>query len=152
MYVLTLFFTERDLAKVGKKNTLDKVMSKIRHLLVMYNISIKKYSSLSGRSDYLTQFYEIMANNTPYVEDFYARFKNKIYILVALKKKLFEKESDLCMNRLVFECTFWMLTILEQEIKTVSPCDDDSFLSNYAEYLIENQDKFSLIESLFIKR
>jgi uncharacterized protein with ParB-like and HNH nuclease domain len=151
MHVLTLFFTERDLAKVGKKSTLDRVMSKLRHLLVMYNIPIKKYSTLSGRADYLTEFYEILSNNTPDVEDFYAEFKNKIYILVSLKK-LLEKESELSMNKLVFECTFWMLTILEHEIKTVSPCEDDSFLSNYAEYLIKNQDKFSLIEAFFYKK
>lgn len=152
MHVLTLFFTDRDQAKVGKKSTLDKVMSRVRQLLVMYNIPIKKYSTLSGRADYLTQFYEILSNNTQDVEDFYAKFKNKIYILVALRYKLFENESDLYLNKLVFECTFWMLTILEHEIKTISPCDEDSFISNYAEYLIKNQDKFSLIEALFYKK
>lgn len=152
MYILTLFFTDRDVAKFTKKSTLDKAMSRLRHLLVMCNIPIKKYSTLSGRADYLTQFYEILSNNTLDVEDFYAKFKSKIYILISLKNKLMEKESDLCMNRLVFECTFWMLTILEKEIKTISPCDDDSFLSDYAEYLIENQDKFSLIEALFYKK
>lgn len=44
-----------------------------------------------------------------------------------------------------------MLTILENEIKTINIFDDD-FLSNYAEYLIENQDKFSPGESLFYKQ
>lgn len=151
-YVLNLFLTDRDLDKIERKNTLDKAMSKIRQLLVMYNIPIKKYSTLSGRADYLTLFYEILSNNISDVIGFYDKFKKNIYILTALKNKLTEKESDLYRNKLVFECTFWMLTILEQEIKTVSAFDDDDFLSNYAEYLMENQEKFTLTESLFYKK
>lgn len=149
--VLNLFFTERDLEKIEKKNTLDKVMSNIRILMVMYNIPIKKYSTMVGRADYLSQFYEILSSNTDDVELVYDKFKEKISILMALKDTLSEKESDLSKNKLVFECTFWMLTILEHEIKNINIINGD-FVSNYAEYLIENQDKFSLTESLFYKK
>ena len=150
-YILHLFFTERHLDNIEKKNTLDQAMSKIRQLLVMYNIPIKKYSTLSGRTDYLSEFYEILSNNTDDVKNFYGGFKDKVNILMALRSKLQEKESGLSRNKLVFECTFWMLTILEREIKTVNVFNNDDFLSNYTEYLIENQDKFSIAEHLFYK-
>lgn len=150
--VLELYFTERDLDKIGKTNTLDKVISKIRHLLVLHNIPIKRYSTLAGRADYVAKFYDMMSNSIDDVSKFYKDFENKINFNIALKQKLLEKNSDLSGNRLVYECTFWILTILDIELGKRNIFDDDDLVSSYAEYLIANHEKFSIENSHFYKK
>lgn len=152
--ILQLFATERDLERIDKKNTLDKVMLKIRQLLVLHNIPIKKYSTLSGRNEYLASFYEKLSDETLNVEKFYHDFKNKIDILIRLREILLEKDTDLGENRLVYECTFWMFTILEAEIETIklNGIFSEELLLDYADFLIFHQDKFTLDQSHFYKK
>lgn len=92
--ISSLFFAGMSQASIDKKNTLDKLMTKIRQLLVLNNIPIKKYSTLSGRAGYLTDFYDMLSkklDNKNDIKNFYKKFEDKISILIALKRKLLEK-------------------------------------------------------------
>lgn len=149
--ILELFFNERDVELIDKRETLDKVMSKIRHLLVLNNIPIKRYSTLPGRYDILKKFYSILSNNMEDVDEFYQQFNKKIGIIVNLKKVLQNKNSELSKNRLIYECTFWMLTILEKESKDINFLKSPNATSEYADYLIKEQEKFSIENSHFYR-
>lgn len=149
--VLELFFNERDVELIDKRETLDKVMSRIRLLLVLNNIPIKRYSTLPGRNDILKQFYSLLSNNMGDVDDFYQQFNKKIELIVNLKQVLQNKSSGLFKNRLIYECTFWMLTILEKESKDVNVLVSPDYMSEYADYLIKENEKFSLENSHFYR-
>jgi hypothetical protein len=149
--ILELFFNERDREQINQKETLDKVMTKIRHLLVLHNIPIKRFSTLAGRNDVLAKFYTILSNNMENVEIFYADFNKKISINKNLRRILQTKNSELFRNQLIYECTFWMLTILEKELKDITPLDSDIFLSEYADYLMKEKEKFSRENYVFYK-
>ena len=147
--ILELFFAERVVDQIDKKETLDKAMSRIRQLLVLNNIPIKRFSTLGGRNDVLAQFYSMLSNDIVDIDEYYKKFNDNIEINISLKRALVNKNSDLSKNRLVYECTFWMLTILDAEQYDASFFTDDAFISKYADYLIKEKDKLSLEMSHF---
>jgi hypothetical protein len=150
--ILELFFTERDVEQIGRRETIDNVMSRIRELLVLNNIPIKRYSTLVGRHDILAQFYSILSTNIDDFDKFYQNFNNKIDINVNLKRALNDQESELSKNRLIYECTFWMLTILENESPNTNFFNNGATISDYADYLIKSGNKFSIENSHFYKK
>ena len=149
--IMGLFFPDRYAEQIHKRETLDKVMSKIRQLLVLNNIPIKRYSTLARRNEIIAQFYSILSTNIDDIDKFYQSFNNKIETNVNLKRALDNQKSDLSKNRLIYECTFWMLTILESESPGTVIFNDDATILDYADYLIEESDKFSIENSHFYK-
>ncbi len=149
--LLKLFFSERDVELIEKNITIDKVMTKIRQLLVLHNIPIKRYSSLPNRNDMLAKFYDILTATVDDVEEFFEVFVRKIEINKNLNRILNSKNSVLGNNRLVYECTFWILTILQIELRDWEQKVSEKFLIEYADYLILNGEKFILQNSHFYK-
>ncbi len=149
--VLELFFAERVVDQIDKKETLDKAMSKIRQLLVLNNIPIKRYSTLAGRNDIIAQFYSMLSNNMVDIDKYYKNFRDNIEINITLKRTLANKNSDLSKNKLVYECTFWMLTILDAEQHDKHFITEANFISEYADYLIKEKEKLSLEHSHFYR-
>lgn len=149
--ILELFFADRVVDQIDKKETLDKAMSKIRQLLVLNNIPIKRYSTLAGRNDIIAQFYSILSNNIVDIDKYYKNFRDNIEINITLKRTLANKNSDLSKNKLVYECTFWMLTILDAEQHDKHFITEANFISEYADYLIKEKEKLSLEHSHFYR-
>ncbi|MCT4618770.1 MAG: DUF262 domain-containing protein [Marinisporobacter sp.] len=147
-YILVkLFLSERDLGAINKRVTLDKLMSKLRQLLILQNIPIKKYSYGNNRSVILKNLYEYYSYNINDFEEFYEIFKIKISILNDLYG-IYSNDYDI-HNKLIYECTFWMLNILEQESKLDNGIT--LLLSDYAKYIYNNIDNFSMQSSHFYK-
>ncbi|MEQ6168734.1 DUF262 domain-containing protein [Ekhidna sp. MALMAid0563] len=148
--VFKLFFTDRD-ASGAERTIIEKVMSKVRQLITLHNIPIKRYSTLHGRDDILALFYEEVIQNSSLEEsDIYESFIRKIGILEALNKNL-DGLNDNNSRKLINECTFWALSILDKESKSY---EDISFIEKadeYPEYIIEGQEKFSTENSHFYR-
>jgi len=149
--ILSLLFTDRDLDLIHRNDTLDKVMTKIRQLLVLHNVPIKMYSGLSNRNDMLSLFYELLSNQIGDVEEYYLRFIEKIKLCNQLSDMLANNHLDLYKNKLIYECTFWILSILETEIPGSIRSIDKNFLNQYAIHLNKHSDKFSEQKSFFYK-
>ncbi|RAZ67275.1 HNH endonuclease family protein [Planococcus maitriensis] len=110
---LDLFFSEREKELSKKGITLEKAMSKVRVFLVLHNLPINYYSTSQGRKELIQKFFENLSENTQDVEGLYEDFFKKIKILKNIKKQL--SVNGIEYNKLVFECLFWALTIMEQE-------------------------------------
>lgn len=90
------------------------LLRKIRQQLVVPYIPINYYSN--SKSEIIERFFNFLsdsANATDSIEEVYGAISSKISVLQKLKKSISEKEIP--VNRVVMECLFWALQILEKE-------------------------------------
>ncbi len=148
--LLKLFFTERDETS-AERTVIEKVMSKIRQLITLHNIPIKRYSTLHGRDDILSLFYEefIQHGNTD-EEKLYELFIEKIVLLEAINEKVTDL-NDSNSRKLIHECTFWAISILYTEEEFDDLASFKSNIDNYASYILTGQEKFSTENSHFYR-
>lgn len=146
---LDLFFLEKDKEDRNKSLTVETVMQKIRLLLVLHNLPIDYYSTLKGRKEVIQKLFENLSNNTDNVEELYLNFISKINILSNIKKNLVEKKIS--SNKLVFECLFWALTIIEQEKIDVHKAINDKTLKKIICFVNDNISLFQTENSHFYK-
>jgi hypothetical protein len=107
--LLDLFFQDRDKESGHKSIIRERVMQKIRDLVIMHQMPISYYANSSGRKNLVERLYAHMATTVEDVDVFYANFTNKLSLLTRIKD-----ETDI-NNRLVYECLFWSFSILEVE-------------------------------------
>lgn len=146
---LDLFFLERDKEDKNKSLTVEKAMQKVRLLLVLHNLPINYYSTLKGRKEVIQKLFENLSNNTDDVESLYSNFKTKIDILKNIKLNLEEKRIP--SNKLVFECLFWALTIVEQENIDINKAMTDQILVKIISFINENISIYKTENSHFYK-
>ncbi|RDY70383.1 DUF262 domain-containing protein, partial [Halobacillus trueperi] len=110
---LDLFFSEREKETKGKAITLEKAMQKVRLFLVLHNLPINYYSTLKGRKEVIQRFFENLSNSVSDVEVLYEDFMSKVRIVETIKLNL--DQHGVNHNKLVFECIYWALSIMEKE-------------------------------------
>ncbi|NRR21143.1 DUF262 domain-containing protein [Brevibacillus sp. MS2.2] len=148
-WILELFFLERDMELMEKSLTLEKVMDKIRTFLVLHNIPIGYFSTSKGRKDLIGRFFENLSNSIDDIEIFYNNFLNKIEFLKDLKDQFMLTNSP--SNRLVFECLFWALSILENEKIDLNLINNPDFKKKLVNIVANNIDKYKTDNSHFYK-
>jgi uncharacterized protein with ParB-like and HNH nuclease domain len=146
---LDLFFSEREKETSEKSITLEKAMQKVRLLLVLHNLPINYYSTLNGRKEVIQRFFENLSNNTPDVERLYDGFISKVYLLKEIKSLLFDDGVE--YNKLVFECLFWIFTILEQEKINLQRVNNPALLQNLVGFISSNINIYNQENSHFYK-
>ncbi|WP_280159440.1 HNH endonuclease family protein [Priestia megaterium] len=140
--LLDLFFVDREKERMKYNSTLEKVMLKIRSLLVLHQIPIKYYSTLKGREEIKKLLFEVLANNIEEEELYYKQFIGKIEVLDSIKTA-FDKKK-LYSNRLVFESLFWALNVCEIEKVDFKIFKEDQFIAELIEYVSINISDFTL--------
>lgn len=148
-----MFLSERDRQSIKERLVLDKILSKIRQLIVLHKIPIKKFSALSDRSDILAKFYEGLYDSIPEEDfnEFYKKFKFKIEFMLKILEKLKLLNKTLAHNMLIYECTFWALSILDIEGAENAKINSETIIEEFVFKLIENEDKFIEQGSHFAK-
>lgn len=132
-----------------EKSNLEVLLKKIRQLLVQHKIPIKYYAV--KKDIVITQYYEILSSklNEENIQDVFSKFIEKINILKRLKKD-FSRKEYLFFNRLVSECTFWALSIIEQEGYLLNDISTE-FITNFVDYIKANEVVFNMDRSSFSK-
>lgn len=132
-----------------EKSNLEVLLKKIRQLLVQHKIPIKYYAV--KKDIVITQYYEILSSklNEENIQDVFSKFIEKINILKRVKKDFSRKEYQF-FNRLVSECTFWALSIIEQEGYSLNDISTE-FITNFVDYIKANEFVFNMDRSSFSK-
>lgn len=138
-------------ANSNRTVSIDKIMHKIRQMLILHKIPVKYYSRSSNRQFVIENFYEIFMNENKEPVEIFEGFLGKINLLMELKK--FFTDNYIQYNNLVFECLIWMLYICDSEDIDIPKFDADSiFYNELKDYIKNGIDKFENLESHFYQR
>ncbi|WP_157618316.1 GmrSD restriction endonuclease domain-containing protein [Spirosoma spitsbergense] len=127
---------------------IELILKKIRQLLVQHQIPIKYYSI--KKDTIISKYYELLYSNIQEeeIEQSYSKFIEKINVLKKIQKRL--SLEKVTYNRLISECLFWALSILESEEISLKVIDK-LIIDQLTQYISENISDFSLIRSFFSK-
>jgi len=131
-----------------EKGGIPVLLKKIRQLLVQFKIPIKYYAI--KKDIVISEYYEILSDkiNENEIVDVFSKFNEKINLLKRIKKEF--TKNNFFFNRLVSECIFWALSIIEEEgfkLKDIT----NEFISNLAIYINNNESAFEMDRSSFYK-
>lgn len=137
----------RDLFYFEKSN-IEILLKKIRQLLVQHKIPIKYYAV--KKDIVINQYYELLSSQIDEnsIADVFSKFIQKINILNRVKKEF--SKNNYFFNRLVSECIFWALSIVEAENFNLKDLKSD-FISELSKYINENKSAFEIDRSSFSK-
>lgn len=146
--LLDLFVVERDREKQEKTYVFEDIMKKIRLFMVLNRIPIRYYSS-TKRRDVIEKLYENFTETVEDVDEVFKSFIQKVRILKKLKTRCFTEDSS--ANKLLYECLYWALSILENE---KIPCErvlEEKIFTDLVEYFENNFSVFYSENSHFYK-
>lgn len=131
-----------------EKSNMEILLKKVRQLLVQHKIPIKYYAV--KKDIVISKYYEILSSKIDEnnIDDGFNKFLAKINILKRIKKEFSEKKFF--FNRLVSECIFWSLSIIEENNETLNEIDDN-FIEGLTEFINEQKDAFEMDRSSFSK-
>ncbi|NTE00480.1 DUF262 domain-containing protein [Agrobacterium tumefaciens] len=131
-----------------EKSNMEVLLKKIRQLLVQHKIPIKYYAI--KKDNVISQYYEILSSQLEddNLDEVFRKFIEKINKLKVIKKAFSKRK--LFFNRLVSECTFWALSILEDNSFAIDQVDNE-VIENYVNYIEENKTSFQMDRSSFSK-
>lgn len=94
-----------------EKNNMEKLMKKVRELLVLHNIPIKYFAIQKERI--VSRFFEYLSDNTENAEEVYNSFILIVNLVDMLSQGL--QRTGIKVNRLIAECLYWALSIVREE-------------------------------------
>ncbi|MBF9221641.1 DUF262 domain-containing protein [Hymenobacter ruricola] len=92
---------------------IEKALKKIRQQLVLPSIPIKYYANTSAKQEIIERFFEHLSTNAGDAEDVYVNFSKKLNYLKEIKNLFVTR--GIATNRLIFECLFWAVSIMDAE-------------------------------------
>lgn len=131
-----------------EKSNMEILLKKIRQLLVQHKIPIKYYAI--KKDIVISKYYEMLSSQIDEnnIGDVFNKFLTKINILKRIKNRVTKKKFF--FNRLVSECIFWALSIIEENNETLNAIDDN-FIEGLTTFISENKDAFGMDRSSFSK-
>ena len=131
-----------------EKSNMEILLKKIRQLLVQHKIPIKYYAI--KKDIVISKYYEMLSSQIDEnnIGDVFNKFLTKINILKHIKNRVTKKKFF--FNRLVSECIFWALSIIEENNETLNAIDDN-FIEGLTTFISENKDAFGMDRSSFSK-
>ena len=146
---IKLFLGKRVLDNIDDIYTIEKVMSKIRQLLVVTDIPIKILSS-KGRS-LADKYYDFFSENISDYSKVVDGFKNTIIILMRVYKLLKCTGSSLFENYLIYETLYWAIEVIKKEDAFKDDDWDEQRLQPLVYRIVKHRDYFSMENTLFYK-
>ncbi|MCA9459475.1 MAG: DUF262 domain-containing protein [Nanoarchaeota archaeon] len=131
-----------------EKSNVQILLKKIRQLLVQHKIPIKYYAV--KKDIVISQYYEKLSSQieNDNIEEVFFKFIEKINILTRIKNEF--TKNNFYFNRLISECIFWALSIIEEEKFKLTDIDT-VFIENLANYINKNEAAFGMDRSSFAK-
>lgn len=129
-----------------EKSKPEQKAMKIRELLVLNRIPIKYYAI--QKQQVIRKYFELLSNQITEeeIKDVYDGFKRRLGLLNFIETGF--ADADVPYNRLIGECLYWAISIVEME----KDCyiQDDMFMRNrLVEYIKDNIDKYTIVRSSF---
>lgn len=147
--VINLLFGKRDIDRIEDVYTIERVLTKIRQLLVVSRIPVKRLSS-KGQS-LVGKFYNLLMEENVDPELLINDFRDNILFLRSLKNSFSPIFLDKPNVYLLFETVYWALSILREE-RSLSREEWNNFPFNeFAEYLGTGEEHFSSDNPMFYK-
>lgn len=131
-----------------EKENLEVLLKKIRQQLVLHLIPISYYAT--KKDEIINKFYENLSEGIETEEEreiLYNSFIKKISFLKEIKISL--QKLGKVTNRLIFECVFWAISIVEAEGKDFNDLDTQKNKDELVKYLAENINSFQIDRSSF---
>ncbi|OLY91827.1 Protein of unknown function DUF262 [Cnuella takakiae] len=131
-----------------ENSNIEILLKKVRQLLVLHKIPIKYYSI--EKDSVIAKYFEFLSSNitSGEVEEIYRGFIKKINLLKQLSNIF--KRNAFAYNRLIFECIFWGLSIIEVETGSLTAISAQT-LEELAKYISDNKDVFKMERSSFFR-
>lgn len=129
------FFLPTIKSKSQNRDIINKLLSKIRTLITLPLMPINNYANSSSKNEDIGVYYrsKVINFNT---EDLIDEFKSVTTILYKIKLNLEENKSFLVDNRLLYECSYWIFTIIYRDFNEIFHEVD---LNDFVEYLSKNE-------------
>lgn len=133
--------------RLTKSSTEQKVM-KMRELLVLYKIPISYFAT--QKQKVIRKYFDLLSEKITEedMDDLYKSMKRKLSMIAQVEKHV--DPSTNAFNRLVSECLFWALTIVEEELE-IKVALDVFQIQRLANYIIDNKEKYKMERSSFAK-
>jgi len=131
-----------------ENSNIEILLKKIRQLLIQHKIPIKYYAV--KKETIISKYYEILSSqiDTANIGNIYSNFIQKINILKRIKREI--SKRNYFFNRLVSECIFWALSIVEENNNSLQVIDDN-FIFNLASFIEKEKNVFEMDRSSFSK-
>lgn len=131
-----------------EKSSMEILLKKIRQLLVQHRIPIKYYAI--KKDIIISKYYEILSSqiDESNIEDVYSKFLQKVNILKQIKNEF--AKNGFFFNRLVSECIFWALSIVEENTDSLDSINQ-KFIGELANFINEEKASFEMDRSSFSK-
>lgn len=129
-----------------EKSKPEQKAMKIREMLVLNRIPIKYYAI--QKQQVIRKYFELLSDQITEdeIKDVYDDFRRRLCLLDFIEAGFVD--ADVPYNRLIGECLYWAISIVEMEKE--SRLQDDMFIrSRLVEYFRENIDKFTTARSSF---
>lgn len=131
-----------------EKSNMEILLKKIRQLLVQHKIPIKYYAV--KKNIILSKYYEQLSSqiDESNIEEVYTKLLQKVNILKRIKMEFASK--NFFFNRLISECVFWALSIIEENEVSLNRIDE-KFIVDLAVFFNEKKGVFEMDRSSFSK-
>jgi len=133
----------------GEEIDTGRILQFIRRYLVIHRFPIRYYAWGNNRSETLDKLYEHLANSTHSSEALYKNFIEKVHIIKRVKQSFTNPHT---CNRLVCECLFWGLQVLDEEGIELSKFNDNNFINRLTNEITDKIENYTEIESNYYKQ
>ena len=107
-------FPKENLDIVNRDGLISKNVDLIRRFRILKDFPITTYAGGSNRTEIIDLLYDFTLNNSEDPEQDFIKLKRSIdYVLTIFKSLL--SNGSLFVNKLIYECLIWAVTILEKE-------------------------------------
>lgn len=128
---------------------IEKFLKKVRQQLVVPYIPINYYSN--SKVEIIERFFNHISDTTEDVEELYLNFARKVQVLKDIKQNLVAEGIN--ANRLMIECLFWGIQILEKEGYDYKELLGKNLaLKLVSQHFTNNTESYRLADSNFYKQ
>lgn len=130
--VCSLFLPKRQ-SKLQKRDKINKLLSKIRTLITLPVVPINNYANSSSKAEDIGVYYRNKVTKYD-INELINEFKTISDIIIKIKNKLTKKSSLLADNILLYECSYWIFSII---IRNFSDIYKNINVNDFIEYISE---------------
>ena len=139
MFVNIFMGTEIDDSNLFRN--IELVLKKVRQYLIISSLPITYFAN--SNKDAQDKYFKLISEDIEDILPLFDRFKDKILFISRIKKSIEPNE------RLLYECIYWILDILEKEEKDYTAILESSFLDELSVFAKENLYYFNMEKSHF---
>lgn len=135
-FLASLFLAESDQTKLDSDLTLQKLLQKIRFLLIASEMPI----STTRNTQTFEEFYNRYSEKIKHTNSLYKDFLNRIKVLKQIREGLVNKKVK--TNRYINEVIFWGVSILNKESINLKKCSEENFINELSIFFTSNDNYY----------